>query len=129
MALSHPHLSADSSILLLSSSFLHFFSSVLRAAAHRKQIFNSILGWSNSASLGTVLSYVFYWIVIIVALIYLKWSEGRVSFCGFKSAAAKRLQGYKNGEYEAGTRVEEKKRGEDLETPSTENRVPVLEAH
>ena len=32
-------------------------------------------GWTNSASLGTVLSYVFYWIAVIVALVYLKWKE------------------------------------------------------
>ncbi|BGP23525.1 high-affinity iron transporter [Rhodotorula toruloides] len=53
-------------------------------------IFNALLGWQNTATLGSVLSYVFYWILIIVSLIYLKWSEGRTSFFGIHSAAGKR---------------------------------------
>jgi len=54
------------------------------------QIFNAILGWSNDASIGTILSYVFYWIAVIVGLVWMKWSEGRMTFFGIQSAAAKR---------------------------------------
>ncbi|KAL8280307.1 hypothetical protein RQP46_007224 [Phenoliferia psychrophenolica] len=42
-------------------------------------IFNAILGWSNDASYGTILSYVFYWIAVMIGVIYMKWSEGRTT--------------------------------------------------
>ncbi|KAH9958045.1 Ftr1 protein [Russula dissimulans] len=50
-------------------------------------IFGAITGWTNSATLGTVLSYVFYWLAVIVTLVVLKWREGRVRVFGFESAA------------------------------------------
>ncbi|SJL09917.1 related to high-affinity iron transporter FtrA [Armillaria ostoyae] len=53
-------------------------------------VFNAIFGWSNNGSLGTVLSYVFYWIAVIVSLVYLKWKEGRVKVLGIESAAGSR---------------------------------------
>ena len=55
------------------------------------QIFNSIFGWNNNATIGTILSYVLYWIAVIFALVYHKWNEGRVTFCGFASSAHKRM--------------------------------------
>lgn len=42
-------------------------------------IFNAIFGWTNSASVATVMSYVAYWVAVIVVLIYLKFKEVRVS--------------------------------------------------
>jgi high-affinity iron transporter len=33
--------------------------------------------------------YIFYWLVIVVTLIYLKWSEGRFAVFGRKSRAGK----------------------------------------
>ncbi|KAJ2915160.1 hypothetical protein MD484_g5260, partial [Candolleomyces efflorescens] len=50
-------------------------------------IFSSILGWNNNATLGSVLSYVFYWIAVIVALVYMKFKEGRTKLFGRESAA------------------------------------------
>ncbi|WWC59749.1 uncharacterized protein I303_102311 [Kwoniella dejecticola CBS 10117] len=44
------------------------------------QIFNAIFGWNNTATIGSILGYVFYWIVIMVTLIYLRWKEGRTTF-------------------------------------------------
>ncbi|WRT64504.1 uncharacterized protein IL334_001436 [Kwoniella shivajii] len=41
------------------------------------QIFNAIFGWNNTATVGSILGYVFYWIVIMITLVYLRWSEGR----------------------------------------------------
>jgi high-affinity iron transporter len=74
------------------------------------QIFNAILGWNNTATLGSILSYVFYWIAVVATLVYLKWKEGRVSFCGFSSAAAKRREVYRaNREADANAAVNEKK--------------------
>ncbi|KAF8490611.1 iron permease FTR1 [Gautieria morchelliformis] len=52
-------------------------------------IFAALFGWTNSATLGTVLSYVFYWMAVIAALIYLKWREGRTTFLGRESQAGK----------------------------------------
>lgn len=95
-----------------------------------RQIFNAIFGWHNTATLGSVLSYVFYWIVIMVVLVYLKWSEGRLSFFGYKSAAGKRREAQSATYigYEAGENRYEAKAGSEgeAETPSVEKNVPVL---
>jgi len=53
-------------------------------------IFTAIFGWSNNGSLGTILSYVFYWIAVMAALIFLKFREGRTTFLGHESAAGRR---------------------------------------
>ncbi|GAA5910785.1 hypothetical protein JCM5296_002827 [Sporobolomyces johnsonii] len=53
-------------------------------------IFNALLGWQNTATLGSILSYCFYWIAVMVALIRMKWLEGRTSLFGFHSAAGHR---------------------------------------
>lgn len=74
-------------------------------------IFNAIFGWSNNGSCkclicrsllaseilndshildGTVLSYIFYWLAAIVALICMKFTEGRSKLFGRESAAAVR---------------------------------------
>ncbi|TDL21947.1 iron permease FTR1 [Rickenella mellea] len=53
-------------------------------------IFAAIFGWTNSATLGTVLSYVFYWLAVIAGLIYMKFKEGRTKLMGRSSAAGVR---------------------------------------
>ncbi|KAG2137406.1 iron permease FTR1 [Suillus bovinus] len=53
-------------------------------------IFNAVLGWQNSATLGSVLSYVFYWIMVIVVLVRMKFKEGRTKIFGWESAVGKR---------------------------------------
>lgn len=56
------------------------------------QIFNAILGWNNTASLGSILSYCFYWIAVIVGLAVMKWHEGRFTIFGRGSKAHGRIQ-------------------------------------
>ncbi|EIW73487.1 hypothetical protein TREMEDRAFT_42374 [Tremella mesenterica DSM 1558] len=56
------------------------------------QIFNAIFGWNNTATLGSILTYVFFWIAVIAVLIFMKWQEGRVSFFGKRSQAAHRME-------------------------------------
>ncbi|KAJ7033165.1 iron permease FTR1 [Mycena alexandri] len=53
-------------------------------------IFNAIFGWTNSATVGSVLSYVFYWIAVIIVLIVMKYREGRSKLFGRESAAGAR---------------------------------------
>ncbi|KAH9849555.1 iron permease FTR1 [Lenzites betulinus] len=48
-------------------------------------IFSAIFGWTNSATIGSVLSYIFYWLAVIVALIFLKFREGRTKLLGRES--------------------------------------------
>ena len=48
-------------------------------------VFNAVFGWTNNATLGSILSYVFYWLAVIVALVYLKWAEGRLVVFGHES--------------------------------------------
>lgn len=38
-------------------------------------------------AVGTILAYVFYWLSIIAALVYMKWQEGRFTLFGLKSKA------------------------------------------
>jgi high-affinity iron transporter len=49
-------------------------------------------GWTNNATIGTILGYVFYWLTVTVALVYMKWKEGRTSLFGYKSAAGRRRE-------------------------------------
>jgi len=53
-------------------------------------IFNAIFGWTNNATVGSVLAYVFYWLAVIVVLVYIKFKEGRTSLLGRESAAGVR---------------------------------------
>lgn len=38
-------------------------------------IFNALFGWENSATIGSVLSYDFYWIAIIIAFLTMRYNE------------------------------------------------------
>ena len=53
-------------------------------------IFNAILGWQNSATYGSVISYNVYWIAVIIGFLLLRYKEttGHLPFT--KSKAGKR---------------------------------------
>ncbi|KIM85638.1 hypothetical protein PILCRDRAFT_816834 [Piloderma croceum F 1598] len=53
-------------------------------------IFNALFGWTNNATVGSVLAYVFYWIAVIAVLVYMKFKEGRTKLLGRESAAGVR---------------------------------------
>lgn len=53
-------------------------------------MFNAIFGWTNNATIGTVLAYVFYWLAAMVCLVFLKYKEGRTKVFGYESAAGVR---------------------------------------
>ena len=38
-------------------------------------IFNALFGWENSATYGSVLSYNFYWIAVIIAFLVMRYNE------------------------------------------------------
>ncbi|CAN9119887.1 unnamed protein product [Alternaria alternata] len=40
-------------------------------------IFNSLFGWQNSATYGSVISYNLYWLVVIIGFAFLGWKEGK----------------------------------------------------
>ncbi|KAG6915687.1 hypothetical protein DXG01_010415 [Tephrocybe rancida] len=63
-------------------------------------IFNAIFGWTNNATLGTVLGYVFYWIAIMATLVYLKFKEGRTKLFGRESAAGIRRKNVRRAQAE-----------------------------
>ncbi|KAF7334264.1 Iron permease FTR1 [Mycena sanguinolenta] len=64
-------------------------------------IFNAILGWTNSATLGTILSYVFYWLAVIVTLTAMKYREGRTKLFGRESAAGVQRRAAREAKAEA----------------------------
>lgn len=53
-------------------------------------IFSAIFGWTNSASVGSVLAYIFYWLAVIVVLICNKYREGRTTLLGRESAMGRK---------------------------------------
>lgn len=40
-------------------------------------IMNSLVGWNNTATVGSILSYIFYWLAVISYLVYSHFSEKR----------------------------------------------------
>lgn len=38
-------------------------------------IFNAVLGWQNSATYGSVISYNIYWLAVICTFVYMRWQE------------------------------------------------------
>ena len=66
------------------------------------QIFNALFGWTNSATIGSVLAYSLYWVMAIVALVWIKWREGRVKLGGRWESAAGRKRRVRREAGEAG---------------------------
>ena len=50
-------------------------------------VFNSILGWQNSATYGSVISYNLYWVVVIIAFLCMRYSEKHVHWPLMKAKA------------------------------------------
>ncbi|ORX49057.1 high-affinity iron permease [Hesseltinella vesiculosa] len=48
------------------------------------QIFNAILGWNNTATIGTITSYCLYWLLIGAYLVYLHFKERRLAIAKAK---------------------------------------------
>ncbi|KXS12723.1 iron permease FTR1 [Gonapodya prolifera JEL478] len=55
-------------------------------------VFNAVLGWTHNATIGSILSYILYWLSVVFALVYMKWSEGRFVLFGYASPAWQRKQ-------------------------------------
>ncbi len=52
--------------------------------------FNAILGWTNSATYGSVISYNLYWLFVITSLFVLRYRETKGRYPFFKSKHAPR---------------------------------------
>lgn len=53
-------------------------------------IFNAILGWTNSATYGSVISYNVYWIFVICMFLAMRFKETKGYYPGLRSYTAKR---------------------------------------
>ncbi|KAE8233201.1 hypothetical protein CF326_g1758 [Tilletia indica] len=53
---------------------------VKTGAAGGWALLNSIVGWNNTATVGSILMYVFYWLAVATYLVYACWQEGRLRF-------------------------------------------------
>ncbi|KAJ1953145.1 high-affinity iron permease [Dipsacomyces acuminosporus] len=62
------------------------------------QIFNSILGWNNVASYGTIISYCLYWFVLAVFLVYLGIREKKIDRKQLASEVTSEELGQKDAE-------------------------------
>ncbi|KAL0568316.1 high-affinity iron permease [Marasmius crinis-equi] len=71
-------------------------------------VFNAIFGWDNSATLGTVLGYVAYWVAVMVTLVWLKYKEGRTILFGMESEVRKRRRMRKDNSNDGEGSQEEK---------------------
>ncbi|KAF8128209.1 Ftr1 protein [Boletus edulis] len=76
-------------------------------------LFNAIFGWQNSATLGSVLSYVFYWLAVIAVLVYYKFREGRTKLFGLESTNGMRRRQRREAQ-EAGGKTAESASEKDL---------------
>ncbi|RLV87957.1 Plasma membrane iron permease [Meyerozyma sp. JA9] len=98
-------------------------------------VFNSLLGWQNSATYGSVISYNIYWIAIVVALALMLFEEkkGHLPFC--KNLTLRQLnpmyhiKGKKKNELtqqekdELFAKVRNQRVGEDIRSVSSEEKV------
>lgn len=55
-------------------------------------IFEALSCTDRLHTVGTILAYVAYWLTCIATLVYMKWSEGRTTIVGRKSAAYQRRE-------------------------------------
>lgn len=62
---------------------------VQQVSIHFLAVFASRFYSRSIHTVGSVLSYVFYWTAVIVSLMVLKWREGRLSVFGLESSAGK----------------------------------------
>ncbi|KAL5482857.1 FTR1_1 [Sanghuangporus weigelae] len=93
-------------------------------------IFAALFGWTNTATIGTVLAYVFYWLAAIGLLIYMKFSEGRVKVMGYEGAAYRRRQAAKSDVVtaaDAEAAVAREKEGSGDHTSSSEETPEIAE--
>lgn len=49
----------------------------LNTSGYGWQIFNAVLGWNNTGTYGSTLSYIFYWLAVTMALIFMRLRETR----------------------------------------------------
>lgn len=85
-------------------------------------IFQALFGWSNNGSIGTVLAYIFYWLAVIVALVYMKFKEGRLVLFGHESKAGRaRRERREAKQLEANHTLEKQAPGSRIGTPLEES--------
>lgn len=87
-------------------------------------IFNSILGWENSATYGSVLSYNLYWVAVIVAFLCMRGYEKKGHW-PFMKAKAKVIDEASDEGVVDGILVEEKFEDEEAATTATVRELQV----
>ncbi|KAF9926620.1 high-affinity iron permease, partial [Modicella reniformis] len=60
------------------------------------QLMNALFGWSNVASVGSVVCYIGYWLVVIVALVYMKQKQRRAAIRAALDAPVETIHDDKN---------------------------------
>ncbi|KAG7097627.1 hypothetical protein E1B28_004959 [Marasmius oreades] len=53
-------------------------------------VFSAIFGWTSNATIGRTLAYPIYWLCVVIALILMKYTEGRTKLFGHESATGYR---------------------------------------
>jgi high-affinity iron transporter len=56
-------------------------------------VFNAVLGWTNSASYGSVISYNLYWLAVIIAFVVMRYNEVKGHWPLMKAKAPKATGG------------------------------------
>ncbi|KAH7081022.1 plasma membrane iron permease-like protein [Paraphoma chrysanthemicola] len=57
-------------------------------------IFNSLFGWQNSATYGSVISYNLYWVAVIIGFVYLAWKESKETIISVGDAHSETSSGH-----------------------------------
>ncbi|EPY51392.1 iron permease Fip1 [Schizosaccharomyces cryophilus OY26] len=83
-------------------------------------IFNAILGWMNTGTYGTILSYIFYWLFVAACMVLMWWRERRFA----QKAAAAGIKGGKDLEATGSTSSEQSKKSSlEIQELKTTNKV------
>lgn len=85
-------------------------------------IFNALFGWQNSATYGSVLSYNFYWLAVIIGFVLMRFHEqhGRLPFMKAKAKAVEDMSDNNSGSNVEVTGVSKKA---DIDQPVTTTAV------
>ncbi|KAJ3261440.1 high-affinity iron permease [Chytriomyces hyalinus] len=55
------------------------------------QLFNAIFGWTNSPTIGSIVSYIVYWVIITISLVVMKLMDRRRERLGLEKVPVKRF--------------------------------------
>ncbi|KAL0578123.1 high-affinity iron permease [Marasmius crinis-equi] len=85
-------------------------------------VFSAIFGWTSNATLGRTIAYPLYWLCVVVALVLMKYHEGRVRLFGRESTTGYRRRIRRQEKTAAAAGASEDRKGSSVEEEEVGNR-------